>query len=125
MLHVVSALCGNIYLVDFISQSSETADYMFSKTDVIKSDLCKCLERCQEIEVTEAQSLSLIFISGYVGFKLVRCKVHCDLCTTELMSDHSPLLDVPLDQCEYLMDLDRGGLKWPTDLLVEAVTQIY
>ena len=25
----------------------------------------------------------------------------------------------------YLSDLDRGGLKWPTDFLLEIITQVY
>ena len=72
----------------------------------MKSDLCKCLVKCDETEVTDAQSKSLIFIVGYVAFKLVRSRVHCDLCKTELTSDHSLQLDVPPDQCGYLIDLD-------------------
>jgi len=34
-------------------------------------------------------------------------------------------LDLDLEACQYLLDIDREGLKWPTDLLVEVVTQMF
>jgi len=29
------------------------------------------------------------------------------------------------DDYQYLSDISRGGLKWPTDFLVEVVTQVF
>ena len=126
LLNVVSRPHSQISLIDFISQCNDSAGMSsMSRDEIMKLDLAESLALCYDIEVTDAQSKSLIFIAGYVGFKLCRSHQHCNLCKSEIVSDQTLELDMPPDHCEYLMDLDRGGLKWPTDLLVEDVTQTF
>ena len=74
---------------------------------------------------TESETKSLVFIAGYVGFKVVTMSVDCAVCKSELVSDQTLQVDLPADQTSYIQELDRGGLKWPTDLLVEVVTQMF
>ena len=124
LLHVVSAAHNKISLTDFITQCSDSVSPM-SRDDIMKLDLIECLYMCDDIDVNDAQRNALIFIAGYVGFKMCSSKLHCDLCKWELITDHTLQLDMSPDHCQYLIDLDRGGLKWPTDLLVEAVTQMF
>jgi hypothetical protein len=71
------------------------------------------------------QNLWFSYIARYVGYKLVTNKVDCELCKGELITCQQLQVDLPLDQTSYIADLDRGGLKWPTDLLAEAVTQMF
>ena len=81
---------------------------------------------------------------GYVGYKLVTNTVLYEFCCSELITDHVMEISIDVmeisidvmeinidvmeisiddgdDQYSYLPDLDRGGLKWPTDLLVKIV----
>lgn len=52
--------------------------------------------------------------------------MNCILCQNEFVTEHILELDfVATGEYTYLWDLDRGGLKWPTDWLVEIVTQVY
>ena len=46
-------------------------------------------DQCDDVTVTDSESKSLIFIAGYVAFKLIRLKVNCDMCKSELITDHS------------------------------------
>ena len=74
---------------------------------------------------------------GYVGYKLVTNTVLYEFCCSELITDHVMEISINVmeisidvmeisiddgdDQYSYLPDLDRGGLKWPTDLLIKIV----
>ena len=75
--------------------------------------------------ITDSESKSLVFVAGYVGFMMVTNKVECSLCKSELLTDNNLQVDLVEEQTTYLADIDRGGLKWPSDLLVEAVTQMF
>jgi hypothetical protein len=43
----------------------------------------------------------------------------------ELVTAHELTVEIEDEQFDYLRGLDRGGLKWPTELLVEVVTQVF
>jgi hypothetical protein len=124
LLHVVSASKGTISLTDFISQCCESLDENALQHNVT-SEFSGIFIMCDKMEVSDSESKSLVFIAGYVGYKLVTNKVDCELCKGELVTCQQLQVDLPLDQTSYIADLDRGGLKWPTDLLVEAVTQMF
>ena len=82
------------------------------------------LSMCDDIELSNGETQSLVFISGYVGFKVVR-KLSCSLCESELVCDKTLQYDLSSTDFTYLSDIDRGGLKWPTDFLLEVVTQVF
>ena len=42
-----------------------------------------------------------------------------------LLTDQDLNLDMATDKYSYLLDLDRGGLKWPTEFLLEVVIQVF
>lgn len=87
--------------------------------------LLPALHKCKTVGLTESEEQSLVFIAGYVGHKLVPGKISCRFCCLELLTDHDMELDIAADKCSYLLDLDRGGLKWPTEFLLEIVTQSF
>ena len=91
----------------------------------VTAEFADVSEVCDDIVLTESEMKSLIFIAGYIGFKVVTMSVDCDLCKSELVSDQTLQVDLPADETSYIHELDRGGLKWPTDLLVEVVTQMF
>jgi hypothetical protein len=82
------------------------------------------LSLCDDIELTVSESQALVFIAGYVGYKVVR-KLTCDLCRGELVSEKTLQFDLSSADFSYLFELDRGGLRWPTDFLLEIVTQVF
>ena len=83
------------------------------------------LDLCDEFQLEESELQSLIFLAGYVGHKVCSNKVSCESCKLELVSDRTLQYDLATEHFDYLLSIDRGGLKWPTDLLVEIVTQGY
>jgi hypothetical protein len=83
------------------------------------------LDKVETVGLTESEEQSLVFIAGYVIHKLVPDKLSCCFCRLEFMTDHNMELDVATDMCSYLLDLDRGGLKWLTEFRLDVVTQIF
>ena len=124
LLHAVSASHGKISLTDFISNCGESVGDSKVQLDV-SGNFAGIFDMCDNIVVTESESKSLAFIAGYVGLKVVSNISNCDLCKSELLTDQHLQVDLPEDQTSYLVDLDRGGLKWPSGLLVEVVTQMF
>jgi hypothetical protein len=76
MLHVISAASGKVSIKDFLLQSPN-ADESPSSNDVgveIDTDVSFFLpspSSCDDIELTDSETQSLVFISGYFGFKVV------------------------------------------------------
>ena len=89
------------------------------------SEFSDLYDMCDSVPITDSESKSLVFVAGYVGFMMVTNKVECSLCKSELLTDNNLQVDLVEEQTTYLADIDRGGLKWPSDLLVEAVTQMF
>jgi hypothetical protein len=125
MLHVVSASRGSITMKDFITPVATNT--FCNEIDIVDSVACllPALADCDNVEISESECQSLVFIAGYVGHKLLRNKISCDLCQNELVCERSLQYDLGTDEYSYLFDIDRGGLKWPTDLLLEIVTQAF
>ena len=127
ILNVVSEL--NVTIKDFIASCSNSGNDAAASIDVVNNaGLYDVITECDiGVAVSEAECKSLIFIAGFVGYKLLTNTVICELCCNELITEH--VMEVSIDdgdeQYSYLRDLDRGGLKWPTDLLVEIVAQVF
>lgn len=133
LLKIVSKL-GSVSIVDFIAHcSSAGSDRPSSVTDemLVKFGLSTVITECDSnnVSISEAEGKTIIFIAGYVGHQLITNKVaKCDICKSDLITEHK--MDVEIDgndneQYGYLQSLDRGGLKWPTELLVEVVSQVF
>jgi len=66
---------------------------------------------------------ALVFLAGYVGFKL-KWKAMCIDFRLELFTEQALECELPQDEhFKYMADTDRGGLTWPTDLLLSIVAQ--
>ncbi len=55
---------------DFIGQAADNAGNSFNENDDIVQELLHSCKACDDVEITESESQSLIFIAGYVEFKL-------------------------------------------------------
>lgn len=120
LLRVISASRGKISFRQLL-----TDDDLESTSDNIDvSDFAEALLLCDDLTITEQESQSLVFIAGYVGFKAVK-KLQCDLCKLELVMDKTLRYDTSNVAFTYLAEINRGGLSWPTDFLVEIVAQVY
>lgn len=61
----------------------------------------------------------IVFVAGFVGYKL-KARVICTVCRIELLTDKALACEYPTD---YVSQIDRGRLTWPTELLVDIVVQ--
>ena len=129
LLHVISASRGRISLRDILVNSvSDEAAAGDSGTELTCggdiSVFVAGLEKCDDLTITDSETKALVFVAGYVGFKVVK-KVACEICKRELVCDKTLQVDTATVEFSYLAELDRGGLRWPTDFLIEVITQVF
>ena len=67
---------------------------------------------------------ALVFVAGYVGRKL-RTLLCCSECIGEYVTDKEMTCDMTSSDLVYLHSLDRGGLCWPTQMLVNIIVLVY
>ncbi len=82
------------------------------------------LQDLDSSEVSDDDIHVLVFIAGYSGRKL-RQTVTCTACIDVFLSPDDMTCDVNTNELFYIQALDRGGLKWPRQILVDIVTLIY
>jgi hypothetical protein len=84
------------------------------------------IEGCDSTTLSPEQCKVLVFISGYAASKVLP-HVHCDACKADLVVSGRKLQveSSSADCFSYLSALDRGGLTWPSELVVTAVTAVF
>ena len=90
-------------------------------TDSNDADLSTVLDESCDVEIEDRDLASLVFISGYIVYEIAK-KLSCNFCMLELCSDEAMVFkdsDNVSDQFAYIEDMDRGGLKWPTQYTIE------
>lgn len=121
LLHVISASRGKVSLRDLLA-ANENFEAEAEKADI--ASFVDALSLCDDIAISDEETAALVFVAGYVGFKVQR-KISCDMCKSELLCDKTLHYDISSADFTYLAELDRGGLRWPTDFLLEVVTQVF
>jgi hypothetical protein len=71
---------------------------------------------CEDVVISDAETALLVFLAGYVGFKVQR-KISCDICKVELVCGKTLQYDISSANFSYSAEIDLGGLRWPTDFL--------
>ena len=100
----------------------------FLTTYSIISEYCvapflSVLSECDSISIPDAEMSAIVFIAGYVGFKL-KSKIPCIDCQAEILTLRTLDCDYPANETfDYLSSIDRGRLTWPTDQMVDIVVQ--
>jgi hypothetical protein len=127
VMNVVTRGGGHLTLRDFIASCQKEAAAVETATSVADgaqlSQFSSVIVDCDSILISDAEMSSIVFIAGYVGFKL-KSKLSCIDCRLELLTDRALECDFPRDESfNYLASIDRGGLTWPTKLMVEIVAQ--
>ena len=112
-------------LRDFITGCQaelESADQI-GEDSLCSTPFQSVLDECDNITIQDAEMSSLVFVAGYVGFKL-KPKMGCIDCRIEFLTERALECDYPTDSSfDYLAAVDRGRLTWPTELLVDIVVQ--
>jgi len=126
MLQVVLASHDSVSLHEFVARMSVTSNNACDDDTAVLglNDFLSALDLCDDM--TESESHVLVFIAGYVGFKVLS-RIACDLCKGELVQTNDLKSDFAGEDFDYwyLISISRGSLKWPTDFLVEVITQVY
>jgi hypothetical protein len=116
--------CGNrmLSLKDFITgcQTEILSSEQPDSDAICLSQFLSVLNDCDDVTIADNEMSGIVFIAGYVGYKL-KAKIDC---TLELLTDKALECDYPSDESfDYLSAIDRGRLTWPTDFMVEIVVQ--
>ena len=128
IMKLVSTSKYQLTVRDFITSCQQATDTE-SNNDSVSGDcdfllqFNSVMKECDDVIIDDAEMSALVFIAGYVGFKL-KAKLSCIDCRINLLSEKTMECEFPTDErFEYLSKIDRGGLTWPTDLTVDIVTQ--
>jgi len=125
MMKVVTGGKGELTLQDFISGCQTEINSMDNSaaSETCLTSFLPVLNDCDSVVISDAEMSAIVFISGYVGFKL-KSKIACFDCQSELLTQRALECDYPVNETfDYLSKIDRGRLTWPTDLMVDLVVQ--
>ena len=124
VMKLVSHGNGDFTVRDFIAgcQAEMDVSDADNECDVNLSAFHSVLAECDDVCVSDSEMSALVFVGGYVGFKLKR-KLSCIDCRLEFFTEKALECELPSDDFNYMANIDRGGLTWPTDLLVNIVVQ--
>jgi len=125
VMKVVNCAGGVLTIRDFITgcqkEAVESNDAQSDSSEL--APFLSVISDCDDVIVSETEMSGIVFIAGYVGYKL-KAKLSCIDCRLELLTDRALECDFPRDDSfDYMAGIDRGGLTWPTDLLVDIVAQ--
>jgi hypothetical protein len=122
LLHVISAPRCKISL-RYLFATNENNEADGENTDI--ASFVDALSLCDDVAVSDAETSALVFFAVYVGFKVQR-KITCHMCKAELLCDKTlHHYDINKADFAYIAEIDRGGLRWPTDFLLQVVTQVF
>jgi len=127
VMKLVSHRHGSITVRDFIAGCSAESDVSDTDTEIDNSinlaAFSSVLSDCDALSISDSEMSALVFIAGYVGFKLKK-KLSCVDCRLEFFTEKALECEIPHDDTfNYMTGIDRGGLTWPTDLLLSIVVQ--
>jgi hypothetical protein len=123
VLALKSASLGHISISKFSQSCTSSSSHDFEDISVIANQFLGILQDVNS-DVSDDDMHVLVFIAGYVGRKLKQ-SLTCTDCVNELVSPDDLSCDVKTDDLIYVHALDRGGLKWPRQALVDTVVAIF
>ena len=123
-LSLKSASFGHISIAQFNQDCLAASSQNCEDVSLVADQFSGALHDVSVDSVSEDDMHVLVFIAGYVGRKLKQ-SLSCTACINELLSPDDMSCDVKTDNLVYVHALDRGGLKWPRQALVDIVTLIF
>lgn len=125
LLNLKSGQNGNFHLKEFLDMcEEETSQDAEDKSIDLFEEAIGCTEN---YSIAQNEIGVLIYIAGYIIHKIKK-SLKCAKCISLCCVGRN--LELDNNHCEqyvfeYLKHLDRGGLKWPRELLVNIVSQMY
>ena len=102
---------------------------VYSPPSETKIDLDPFLEDVSDLSIIEydIQTLqSLAFIAGYAAHQYLKRSPPCHICRDALISNKDFLIDESFGAKYKLLQLtDRGGLKYPSELVLESMIIVW
>ena len=102
---------------------------VYSPPSDIKIDLDPFLEDLSDLSIIEydIQTLqSLAFIVGYAAHQYLKRSPPCHICRDAFIFDKDFLIDESFGPQNKLLQLtDRGGLKYPSELVLESMIIVW
>jgi len=124
VLSLKSASFGRVSISQFSKDCSVTNSVSAESVSVTANKFVTVLQELESVTVSTDETHVLVYIAGYAGHKLNK-STSCVLCIEELLSSDDMSCDVETNELIYLHALDRGGLKWPRQILVDIVTKVF
>jgi hypothetical protein len=129
ILSVLKVISGNdceITLREFVAgcQTGQSEiEFTDQSANQLLSPFMSVLTDSDDFVISKTEMSALVFIAGYVGYKL-KAKIACIDCRVEMLTERALECDFPVDASfDYMSRIDRGRLTWPTELLVDIVVQ--
>lgn len=93
-------------------------------TDAEFNQFTHVLPESEHVQLENEVIKGLVFVAGYCAFKIIP-KFPCEACERELSTGNTLQLEGTEETETYLAAIDRGGLTWPSDLIVQICTGSY
>ncbi len=124
VLSLKSATFGRVSISKFSKDCLSASAKEIEDVSVVADEFSGVLQGLETSGVRDDYMRVLVFVAGYIGRKLQQ-SISCTACINEVLSVDDMPCDVKCDELIYIHALDRGGLKWPRQALVDIVTLIY
>lgn len=124
ILSLNSASFGHVSIAQFSADCDAECASSLPNVNLISQPFQAVITEAESVTVTDSDMRVLVFIAGYIGRK-VKLAIACSLCTRDLVSKDLMSCDIQLSHLIYIEALDRGGLMWPSQILVDIVAKVY
>jgi hypothetical protein len=104
--------------------NSATAEQIIQEDMLFLEHNDQIMNIFQNVDINNDTLQTLIFIAGYVGYKVTR-KNNCQECMDSFISNKKIIYDLPATKDDYFCKLDRGGLKYPSEFSLTIATSVY
>ena len=129
ILKLYQSSTEQISIHEFISKFSECPDSEPSPPDVssqVIEELHNQLPLLETIEYDSQTLQALAFMAGYTVHQYYKRSAKCSACLNFLTIDKELLMEQPQDsRYAYLKIVDRGSLKWPSDVILDSVVILW
>lgn len=103
---------------DLLNSQAEIASNVYGQYKIV-------IDTCDKVKIPETSVSAMIFIAGYSAYAAGK-NLKCSDCLHFLAYDRTLDIDIELPaEYAYLMRLDRGGLKVPTEFTVDIAIIVH
>ena len=120
LLSLKSSQSKVLHIVDMNTSTVEDEESSVTSLDIFDG----IHDDVTDQELSHTDEKVLIYIAGYVGHTMQK-KCTCSLCIAKLCSKNVLDVEISEENCQYTQQLNRGGLKWPTEFTLSACTNTY